>query len=65
MKPSHKEFLEALEALKVIRLYASFSEGEDMADIYAQSLKMHAKGIRHVPPKRQTNLYEFFNKKDN
>ena len=60
VKPTHKEFAQALDALNVIRSYASFTEGEDVDEIYNLSLRLHALGIRHEPKKRQTTLHHFF-----
>ena len=60
VKPTHKEFTQALEALKVIRDYASFNEGDDVDEIYNLSLKLQSLGVRHEPKKRQTTLHNFF-----
>ncbi|CAL4102530.1 unnamed protein product, partial [Meganyctiphanes norvegica] len=59
-RPTHHEFLEALESLKVVRLYASFGEGKDMEELYALSLQMQAIGIKHEPKKKQTSIKQFF-----
>ena len=60
VRPTYREFMQAIDALKVIRNYASFNEGQDVDEMYDLSLKLHSLGIRHEPKKRQTTLHNFF-----
>ena len=59
-KPTHREFLAALEHLKVLQLYASFDDAPEMDDVNELSLKLQTICIRHEPKKRQTTLHQFF-----
>ncbi|CAL4069779.1 unnamed protein product, partial [Meganyctiphanes norvegica] len=54
IKPSHKEFLAALEAIKLVQLYASFEDGPEMDELHTLSFRMQSIGIRHMPKKKQT-----------
>ena len=59
-KPTHREFLAALESLKVLNLYASYEDGQEMDEIRAMSLKIQSYATRHEPKKIQTTLHQFF-----
>ena len=59
-KPTHSEFLEALESLKVLQLYASFDDAPEMDEVSDLLLKVQTMCIRHEPKKRQTTLHQYF-----
>ena len=59
-RPTHHEFIAALEYLKVLNLYASFEDGPEMEELQKLSMKMQSIGIRHEPKKKQTTLHQFF-----
>ena len=59
-KPSHREFLAAMEHLKVLQVYASFDDAPEMDDLSELLLKVQTMCIRHEPKKRQTTLHQFF-----
>ena len=59
-RPTHHDFIAALESLKVLNLYASFEDGPEMEELQKLSMKMQSIGIRHEPKKKQTTLHHFF-----
>ena len=61
-RPTHHDFIAALESLKVLNLYASFEDGprDGRTTKAILSIKMLSIGIRHEPKKKQTTLHQFF-----
>ena len=50
--PTHKEFLEALENLKVIQTYASYRSGSVIEELFNLSSKNHSIGVHYNPPRQ-------------